>query len=210
VVVRNQYHNGIPQEYLSRRENMKKFLFMLLIAVFVCSASAVYAAEKAPLGMGNLAVKLDWIKFTDSDLKDADVDSGFYIGLEGYGMVTQNVYLGLEAGWTNPTGNVGPIDTDWTYIPIELNIKYAVPAARSLVFDIGAGISYNYGKFKMAGASLDDWMFGGQFFMDLNYTIDQFFLGISGKYQLAQDFDKEGAKFSPNNWRLGGQIGVMF
>ena len=78
---------------------MKKFLFMLLIVAFICTASTVFAAEKAPLGMGNLAVKLDWIKFTDDVLKDVDVDSGFYIGLEGYGMIAQNLYLGMEAGY---------------------------------------------------------------------------------------------------------------
>jgi len=189
---------------------MKKLLFMLLIVAFVCTASTVYAAQKAPLGSGNLAIKLDWIKFTDGDLKDVDVDSGFYIGLEGYGEVAPNWYLGLEGGWTNPTGSVGPIDTDWTYIPIELNIKYAAAVAQGVVIDIGAGPSYNYGKFKMAGDSLSDWMFAGQAFMDLNFTFDQFFIGISGKYQFSQDFDKEGAKFSPNNWRLGGQIGVLF
>jgi hypothetical protein len=189
---------------------MKKFLFMLLIIAFVCTASTVYAAQKAPLGTGNLAVKLDWIKFTDGDLKDVDVDSGFYIGLEGYGEIAQNWYLGMEAGWANPTGNVGSFDTDWTYVPIELNAKYAAAVAESVVFDLGGGISYNYGKFKMAGDGLSDWMFGGQVFMDLNFTIDQFFLGISGKYQFSQKFDKEGMEFSPNNWRLGGQIGVMF
>ena len=85
---------------------MKKFLFMLLIIAFVCTASTVYAAQKAPLGAGNLALKLDWIKFTDGDVKDADVDSGFYIGLEGYGEVAPNWYLGMEAGWTNPTGSM--------------------------------------------------------------------------------------------------------
>ena len=189
---------------------MKKILFMLLIVAFVCTASTVFAAQKAPLGSGNLAVKLDWIKFTDSDLKDVDVDSGFYIGLEGYGEISPNWYLGMEAGWTNPTGYIGHVDTDWTYIPIELNIKYAAAVAESVVFDIGAGASYNYGKFKMAGDDLNDWMFGGQAFMDLNFTFDQFFIGISGKYQFSQKFDKEGLEFSPNNWRLGGQIGVLF
>ena len=188
---------------------MKKFLLMLLIAAFLCTASTVYAAEKAPLGVGNLAVKLDWIKFTDSVIKDADVDSGFYIGLEGYGMIVQNVYLGLEAGWTNPSGNYMGVDTDLTYVPIELNLKYAVPAAQSLAFDLGAGISYNYAKEKASGFGSDnDWMFGGQFFVDLNYTIDQFFIGISGKYQITEDF--KDFDYNYNNWRLGGQIGVMF
>jgi hypothetical protein len=189
---------------------MKKFLFMLLIIAFVCTASTAYAAQKAPLGSGNLAIKLDWIKFTDGDLSDLDVDSGFYIGLEGYGEVAPNWYLGMEAGWTGPSGSVGHVDTDWTYVPVELNIKYATAVAQSVVLDLGGGISYNYGKFKMAGDSLSDWMFGGQFFADLNFTFDQFFLGISGKYQLSQKFDKDSHEFSPDNWRLGGQIGVMF
>jgi hypothetical protein len=121
-----------------------------------------------------------------------------------------NLYLGVEAGWTNPTGSVGPIDTDWTYVPIELNLKYAVAASQSVVFDVGAGLSFNYAKFKMSGDSASDWMFGGQFFADLNYTIQQFFLGISGKYQIGQDFKKDGRQFSCNNWRIGGQIGIMF
>ena len=62
----------------------------------------------------------------------------------------------------------------------------------------------------MFGDSAYDWMFGGQAFMDLNFTINQFFLGISGKYQLGQDFKKDNRQFSCNNWRLGGQIGFMF
>lgn len=182
---------------------MKKMLFMLLIVAFICTASTVYAAQKAPLGSGNLAVKLDWINFTDDDLGDLDVDSGFYIGLEGYGMVTQNLYLGLEAGWAGPDG-----DVDLTYVPIELNMKYAVEAAQNLAFDIGAGVSYNYAEVENAGPSEDDWLFGGQFFVDLNYTIDQFFIGISGKYQITEDFEDSDSDF--NNWRIGGQIGVMF
>ena len=184
---------------------MKKFLLILVIVALVCTASTVYAAEKAPLGIGNLAVKLDWISFTDNDLDTLNLDSGFYIGLEGYGMIVQNLYLGMESGWTNIDGDFG---SELTYVPIELNLKYAVPAAQNLAFDIGAGVSYNYGEFKMAGDSIDDWMFGGQFFVDLNYTIDQFFIGISGKYQLEEDF--KDYDFNCNNWRLGGQIGVMF
>jgi hypothetical protein len=203
---------------------MRKFLFMLLIVAFVCTASTVYAAQKAPLGTGNLAVKLDWIKFTDSVLKDADVNSGFYFGLEGYGMMSPNWYLGLEAGYANPDGSITEfepgignvtVDNEVTYVPIELNVKYAAAVAQSVVFDIGAGVCYNYVEEKASSPSIgvppakvDDWLFGGQFFMDLNYTINQFFLGISGKYQITQSF--KDADYNYNNWRLGGQIGVMF
>ena len=190
---------------------MKKIFLLLLIAGFILTSSTVFAAERFPLGEGNVAVKLDYIKFTDSDLNDVDVDSGFYIGLEGYGLLTEdNLYLGIEAGCANPEGSIGSSDTKLMYVPIEVNLKYAVAASQSVVFDIGAGLSYNYGKFEVAGDSLTDWMFGGQAFMDLNFTFDQFFIGISGKYQFSQKFDKEGLEFSPNNWRLGGQIGVLF
>jgi hypothetical protein len=191
--------------------NMKKFLFMVLIVAFVCTASTVYAAQKAPLGNGNLALKLDWIKFTDGWLKDRGADSAFYIGLEGYGMLAPNWYLGLESGYAQPKGTEsGYVETKLTYIPVELNVKYAGEVAQNVVIDAGAGLSYNYSKIQLAGLSSDSkWLFGGQFFLDLNYTIDQFFIGISGKYQITQKF-KDAYDFNANNWRLGGQIGVMF
>ena len=195
---------------------MKKMFLLLLIAGFIMTSSTVFAAERFPLGEGNVAVKLDWIKFTDSDLKDVDINSGFYVGLEGYGLITEdNLYLGAEVGYTNTSGEftdpiAGSTGTRLMYIPIEVNLKYAVAASQNVAFDIGAGLSYNYAKFKMFGDSAYDWIFGGQAFMDLNFTINQFFLGISGKYQLGQDFKKDNRQFSCNNWRLGGQIGFMF
>ena len=195
---------------------MKKIFFLLLIAGFIMTSSAVYAAEKLPLGEGNIAVKLDWIKFTEGDLGDLGVDSGFYIGLEGYGLVADdNIYLGVESGFTSPSGDfsdphAGSTGTRLTYVPIEVNLKYAVAASQNVAFDIGAGLSYNYAKLKIYGESADDWIFGGQVFADLNFTIQQFFIGVSGKYQIAEHFKDEGREFSCNNWRLGGQIGVMF
>jgi len=86
----------------------------------------------------------------------------------------------------------------------------------NFVIDLGAGISYNYIKEEATAsalgntesASIDDWLFGGQFFVDMNYTIDQFFIGINGKYQLTEDF--KDFNYSYNNWRVGGQIGIMF
>jgi hypothetical protein len=190
---------------------MKKFLFMVLIIAFVCTASTVYAAERAPLGTGNLALKLDWIKFTGSTLKDLGADSAFYIGLEGYGEIAQNWYLGMEAGWAEPKGTVAGVESKMTYIPVELNIKYAGAVAQSVVIDVGAGLSYNYSKMKQSGlisSSGNKWLFGGQFFGDLNFTFDQFFIGISAKYQITQNFSDY--DYNTNNWRLGGQLGVLF
>ncbi|OGW36505.1 MAG: hypothetical protein A2Y97_14090 [Nitrospirae bacterium RBG_13_39_12] len=191
---------------------MKKVLFLLLFVVFLTASTAVYAAEKAPLGNSNIAVKLDYIKFTDDNLKDADVDTGLYVGLEGYTTIMQNLYLGLEVGYANPEGDAFFGNTELTLVPIELNLKYSAEAAPSLAFDLGAGISYNYGEFEVSGGgssdSVDDWMLGGQFFADINYKIDNFFIGINGKYQITEDF--KDYEFDLNNWRVGGQIGLMF
>jgi hypothetical protein len=192
---------------------MRKLSLLLLFTTFVLVSSTVYAAEKiSVLGAGNIALKFDYIKFTDDGLKDTDTDTGLYVGLEGYGKIVPNLYIGGEVGYANPEGDVYFGKTELTYVPLELNIKYAAEIAPSLTIDLGTGISYNYGEFKVSAGgisdSVDDWLFGGQFFAGANYTIDRFFIGINGKYKLTEDFkDKD---FNLNNWTIGGQIGVMF
>jgi hypothetical protein len=196
------------------------FSFSLVVIVAFVMTSTVFAAEKAPLGIGNISVKLDYINFTDNALDNSDVDKGFYVGLEGYGEIVHNLYLGAEVGYANPDGSVDiagiHANTEVTFVPVELNLKYAVKAAPNMAIDFGAGVSYNYVKeeasasaFGFTGSSsIDDWLFGGQFFADLNYTIGQFFLGINAKYQLTENF--KDFNYHYNNWRVGGQIGIMF
>ena len=181
---------------------MKKLTLILLTVALVVSSSAVLAQEKAPLGLGNLALKIDYINFTENELERADVDNGLYLGLEGYAQIVPALYLGLEAGYTDTDG-----DVDLTYVPVELNLKYAVPATPDFVVDLGAGASYNYARFENHSSD-DDWLFGGQVFVDANYTSGGFFIGINGKYQLTEKF--EDAPFSLNNWRVGGQVGLVF
>ena len=205
---------------------MKKVMLLCLIGAFLMTSTVVSAQEKALLGVGNLALKVDYIAFTENDLEDLDVDSGLYLGIEGYGEITPNLYLGLEVGWTNPDGDFHDIaDTELTYMPVELNLKYAVEVSPQFIIDFGAGVSYNYAKIEAdtavgtfedietgeeLGSSVDEseWLFGGQFFVDLNYTFDQFFLGINGKYQLTEEGDDLPVNF--DNWRIGGQIGFFF
>ncbi len=193
---------------------MRKLLLLLFIT-FVLVSSTVYAAEeKSALGAGNIALKFDYIKFTDDNLKVADTDTGLYVGLEGYGKIVPNIYIGGELGYANLEGDAsfGNTEFELTYVPLELNIKYAAEIAPSLTIDLGAGISYNYGDFKVStggiSESVDDWLFGGQFFAGANYTIDRFFIGINGKYKLTEDF--KDFDFNLNNWTIGGQIGLMF
>ena len=195
---------------------MKKLLLVSFLFVMVLGSSAAFAAEKASLGAGNVALKLDYISFTESELKDTEVDTGFYIGLEAYGEITPNLYLGAEVGYANPDGSVGIVDTEATFVPIELNLKYAFKAAPNLAIDIGAGVSYNFAKVETTASALgislsdseEDWLFGGQFFVDLNYTVNQFFIGVNAKYQLTEDFEDADVNFS--NWRIGGQVGIRF
>jgi len=199
------------------------FLFSLIISFVILSTTA-FAAERAPLGAGNLALKLDYINFTDSDMDRLDVDSGFYVGLEAYSHLTDtapNFYIGMEVGYASSDGDVnlrgGSRDTEMTYVPIELNLKYAMNVAPNLAIDMGAGASVNYAKIEGPRAlgingSEDDWLWGGQVFADLNYKINQFFIGINAKYQITDNFEigKTETDVSFSNWRIGGQAGIMF
>jgi len=195
---------------------MKRLMLFCLIGAFVVTSTAVFAQEKAPLGVGNLALKVDYIDFTDNDLEDADLDSGLYLGIEGFREVSPNLYLGLELGYAvNIEGEFDieffsdEPDLDLTYIPVEVNLKYATELSPHFIIDFGAGLSYNYAEIEVEGYDdEDEWLFGGQFFVDLNYTFDAFFLGISGKYQITEEGDDLDVSF--DNWRIGGQIGFFF
>ncbi|OHE58646.1 MAG: hypothetical protein A2Z47_01770 [Thermodesulfovibrio sp. RBG_19FT_COMBO_42_12] len=215
---------------------MKRILLFALVVmtVFVMASTSVYAQQmKAPLGLGNIALKVDYIDFTDSTLEDLDLDTSVYGGLEMYGQVAPGLYLGAEVGYTNPDEEttftvfdpfLGPVtvelETEITYVPIELNLKYAIEAAPNLVFDFGAGVSMNYAELEVEGSALgvtvndseDDWLFGGQFFADLNYKFGQFFIGVNAKYQITEDFEIDDIDTDTDfsNWRFGGQIGIIF
>lgn len=172
---------------------MKKIIFFLLMIAFLLTSSSLYASQKSPLGSGNLAVKLNYISFTE------DEDTGVYAGLEGYAELRPSLYLGAEVGYAN---SISEADI---YIPIELNLKYAIKAAPDFVIGLGAGGSYNYAEEE---DSESDWLLGIQFFVDMNYTINKFFIGINAKYQQTEHYKDSNIDF--NNWRLGGQIGFMF
>jgi hypothetical protein len=196
---------------------MKRLMFLCLIGAFVMTSTVVFAQEKAPLGVGNLALKVDYISFTDNDLEDLDVDSGLYLGIEGFGEVSPNLYLGLEVGYAFiQSGDFfeldlfdTELDVDLTYIPVEVNLKYAAEVSPHFIIDFGGGLSYNYAEIDVEDLDdEDEWLFGGQLFLDLNYTFDAFFLGINAKYQITEEGDDLDASF--DNWRIGGQIGFFF
>jgi len=203
---------------------MKKILLLSFVIVFVFASTTLYAAEKYDLGMGNIALKVDYINFTEDAFDKIDLENGVYVGLEGYYAIYPNLYLGLEAGWagsknddTIDTDEFGEVDVDIdvTFIPVELNLKYAVALDPNWVIDFGAGISYSYFKIEANGIDedADDWLFGGQVFADITYKINkEWFIGINGKYQFTDDleFDNIDTKTSADNWRVGAHVGLMF
>jgi Outer membrane protein beta-barrel domain len=203
---------------------MKKIVLVLVAISFIAITSVAYGAEKVLLGNGNIALKMDYLHFTENALDDLDNADCFYIGLEAYNKITSNLYVGMEIGYatSDGSGNIDSdsdrvkVDTELTYVPIELNLKYAIDITPRLVVDFGAGASYNYMKEDFTGRGVsspgDDWLWGGQLFAALNYKIDRFFIGINGKYQFTEDFEIDSHKtdVNANNWRIGGQVGIMF
>jgi len=135
----------------------------------------------------------------------------------------------LEAGWAgtendttvNLLGDSFDVETDVTYVPVELNLKYVIEASPQWRIALGAGVSYNWFDVELdvcsECADASDWVFGGQVFADIAYKINnQWFIGINGKYQFTDDieFDVEGLDIetdtNANNWRVGAQAGLMF
>ena len=203
---------------------MKKAVLLFLMLALVFVSTSVYAAEKYSLGMGNVALKVDYLNFTEDIFDDIELDNGVYVGLEGYYAVYPNLYLGLEGGWAGTSndddididgfGKVN-VDIDVTYIPIELNLKYAFDLSPTWVMDVGAGVCYSYFEIDADGIdeNVDDWVFGGQVFADINYLMSkEWFIGINAKYQITDDleFDDYDTDTSADNFRVGAQIGYMF
>lgn len=192
---------------------MKRFSSFFLLALYVVTCAPVCAQGRAPLGKWNLAVKLDYIVFTDNYWDDYE-DDGIYLGLEGYGAIAENLYLGGEIG---SAFNVDILGDEITFVPIELNLKYAMVSTSNLAIAVGAGASYNYTEIKTRSfffeeprdeTTEDDWVFGGQFFGDLTYRFRWLSVGLNAKYQVTEKFSNE--DFDLSNWRAGVQIGVVF
>ncbi len=195
----------------------------IVLGVVLCSVwvgSIVWAEQRYPLGWGNGAVKVDYFRFTDSDMKNLDLENGVYVGVEGYvSLLHPNLYFGLEAGWARTSGGVEfdgfDIDLDVYYVPIEFNIKYVLEINPCLTIDVGGGGSANYFNVDAEGNGLsggdDDWIWGGQLFGNVNYKLGQWFLGANVKYQFTDFIDIAAFRdMRASNFRAGAQVGFMF
>jgi hypothetical protein len=205
---------------------MKKVILLSFCIVLMIATTSAYAADRYALGMSNVALKVDYFSFTDDIFDNIDLDNGIYVGLESSYALMPNLYLAVEAGWAGTSNDEDIIvfrrrtnvDIDVTYVPVELNLKYAVEFAPRWVLGIGAGASYNYFNIDVdidgTSGDEDDWLWGGQAFADLTYKMGSWFFGVNGKYQFTEDIelgsDDEETDTNANNWRVGAQLGVMF
>ena len=201
---------------------MKRLVLFLTLVALACAAPSVQAQQKYSLGFGNLALKVDYIRFMDGSLEDLKLENGVYVGVEGYVSVFHpSLYAGVETGWARTEGDfrvfLTRLDLTLDYVPIEFNAKYVFDIDPCLKLDIGAGLSLNYINLEVERARLsaseDDWLFGGQFFADLNYTFpNNLFIGANMKFQLTEDYEPRGIRtdVNANNFRVGGQVGYSF
>ena len=216
---------------------MKRFLLLSMLVFSLVFAASTVSAETCPMG-GGFAVKVDYFHFFDSAIKSSNAQDSVYVGGEYYHQFFfPNFLLGIEAGWAGPSGtftdnSLGfPIsqDTDITYVPIELNMKYVMPLSPCFNFALGGGVSANYMNVDVTlttpllpGVSVNgsdsQWLFGGQFFGELNYKYQCWEFGIDAKYQLTNEknfnFGAGGVtatqSLSGDNLRAGGHIRFLF
>jgi hypothetical protein len=206
-----------------------------LVSVFTFSSA--YAQTLTPLGQSHVQFKVDYFAFTEDDLEDIDADTSAYFGVEGYVNVSPNLYIGGEIGYADTDGSetliytfagttfTDSIDAEFEYIPVEFNGKYVIEPEPNLVIGFGGGLSFNHvdadvkllfrTDSPVSGTSVfalsesdDEWLFGGQFFVDVNYKVDNIFFGANLKYQITEEYDDIDTDFS--NFRIGAQIGLLF
>lgn len=186
--------------------SMKKRIFQLVLFAVL----PALAAQATEIGMDEVifGLKAGTIGFTSVAAEDLDVDSGPYLGLEAYRQISERLHLGGELGYARSSGSIPLVKTELTYVPIELNLKYAAIATPWVDFTLGGGFSYNYVRFEVDcfGTCFDadeDWHPGLQFFGGARFNALRFLLGVEGKYQVSEEQDLD-------NWRLTAQAGYQF
>jgi hypothetical protein len=209
---------------------MKRFIVFSLFFLTLISTTGVYAEETIRPERGIVALKTDYLAFTDSDLKKFGPEDGLYVGLEAYAKMSTNLYLGGEIGYFQRDGcgcmvisgaDNNPVrcdvESELTLIPVEVNMKYNVGrlTEKGMIM-LGAGVSFNYADMETSTTGFstdeDDWLLGAQVSFDIHFDFERFFLGINGKYQISEkmEFNEIDTDVHIDNWRIGGQIGMRF
>lgn len=187
---------------------MRRSLMLVCLCLTVAPTMAS-GQQEAIVGNVHIAAKLDYIRFTGSQIDNDIIDDGLYLGLEAFWHFKPQWYLGGEIGeGTNP--DLLSFDSLYIY-PIEFNLKRVMPLSSSMYWAVGAGPSLNYVEVKETdfffgeGVDAEAWLLGGQVFADLGFTFSRFLAGINLKYQFTSELEEAGGPFS--NLRFGIQFG---
>ena len=188
---------------------MRRIVLIVLLAVLPAGFVAKTAqTEETSLEEVTLGLKVGMIGFTSTAADELNVDSGPYVGLEAFRKISERLHLGGEIGYARSSGSIPLVETELTYVPIELNLKYAAAVTQRMDFTLGGGFSYNYVRFEAdcLGTCFDseeDWHPGLQLFGGVQFNALRFLLGVEGKYQVSEERDLD-------NWRLTAQAGYRF
>jgi hypothetical protein len=188
---------------------MKRLSLFLLVAAIIFASTTVMAANSQ--GDAKIALKVDWLTFTDDLLEDTDSDETPYIAIDMRSRLTDDFDIGLEVGYAKVSGDItgpkpisgkttnfiGTWENEIKYIPVELNISYSRYFG-SLVYTLGAGVSGTFVDYEIdvddtSGAPftlVDDesvWLKGAQAFFDLSYEGESYFFGVDAKYQVVEE-----------------------
>jgi hypothetical protein len=126
--------------------------------------SDIQPERKAPLGKGNFAVKTGLITFADHFFRMIDEDRKTYVGIEGYGKIYKDVYVGGEIGASSVSDDFQDddllhqhraYDTEITFL--ELNAKYAKDLRPYFVVTAGAGFPVSGSTARMRSTTSSSW-----------------------------------------------------
>lgn len=186
---------------------IRNLFFMLAILFTFCHPGY------AQMMQGSVGVKVDYINFPADELDDADANDAVYVALEAYkALMGGMIQVGGEIGYAKADGSVRvsgrDLDSEFKFVPVEMNAKFSSGITDRLSYAIGLGISMIFVDFDSPdfGFDEDNWLWGGQLFGELNYTLGNVILGLDVKWHQTESF--KDVDF--NNYRAGAHIGWMF
>ncbi|MBE9531673.1 MAG: hypothetical protein IME98_02580 [Proteobacteria bacterium] len=212
---------------------MKRTILFSLFAVLIFASTSVMAANTSR--DSRIALKVDWLTFTDDLLEDTDSDETYYVAIDMRSPLTDYLDIGMEIGYVNFKGDItgpkpisgksgnfiGTWENNIKFIPVEVNLSYSRHFG-NLVYTLGAGVSGSFVNYEVdvndtgTPFTLVDeesaWLKGAQAFFALGYDGDSYFFGVDGKYQALeeQEFFNQWLEVNFSNWRTGIHIGKRF
>jgi hypothetical protein len=167
-----------------------KRVLVMAACLLLTTCSSLLAQEAPPLGKYQISVKWDAMLMQHVTFETDDF--GFFIGLDAYKHVGRNWYVGGAIGGGGSM-NVIFLSGGNSITALELNGKRAFPLTSFLVFDLGAGLSYNSVQYdgtwiwESDEVDINEWVFGAQALADMNLKFKGLLVGVNLGYMLTQD-----------------------